>query len=67
MENDFEERKKEFLAEYGKLVEKYDCDFFAFPMFMPEESKSHLPAFKVCLQQQIVDRKTLPQPSPFIP
>jgi len=33
----FEERKNEFVAEYGKLREKYQCDILSVPNFIPNE------------------------------
>lgn len=51
-----------FLKEYKELVDKHQCDFVAYPVFVPDGQGG----FKVVVQQSPVDTSNLPQKSPFI-
>lgn len=62
---DFEKRKKDFIERYGLLVEECKCDFFAFPVYVPDNSAGDA-TFKTVLQQQVVDTSKMPQKSPFV-
>lgn len=57
-----EDEQKAFIGEYGELVKKYQIDFAAFPMFVPDGEGS----FKIVIQTQAVSTKDQPVKSPFI-
>jgi hypothetical protein len=63
----FSERQKLFIEEYGKLVKKYECDFMSFPQFVPEEKKEKsFPTYKLQIFTQVMDTKQSGVPSPFM-
>lgn len=57
-----QERITKFVEAYGKLTKKFNCDFVAYPVFVPDGHG----AFKVVLQQSPVDTTNQPVKSPFI-
>ena len=46
-----EAKLKDFISEYGKLVEKHQVDFANFPMFVPDERGG----FRVIIQSTPID------------
>jgi len=50
-----ENNTNEFLAEYGKLREKYQRDFISVPSFIPNEDGS----WKLIVQPQLVNLKEM--------
>lgn len=61
-EEQHKENAKEFLKEYGVLVEKHKMDFVAFPVFVPNGNGK----FEVEVQSQLVSTANRPVKSPFI-
>jgi len=53
----FADRKKEFLEEYGKLREKYQCDVLSIPNYVPSERHT----WELVITPEIMD---LAQPVP---
>lgn len=60
--DDFNERRDAFIKEFGELRNKHQCDFFGMPAFVPNEDGR----FDVVLSIDVVDLKSVAQPSPFI-
>ena len=46
-----ENKIQEFLKEYGELTKKYNVDFAAFPVYMPNEKGT----FDLTIQTQPID------------
>lgn len=59
---DVQERTKEFVEHYGKLVDKFKMDFASYPAFQPDGQGG----FKIIIQSVPVDVSNRPEPSPFI-
>jgi len=60
--NESNERVKEFLEKYGKLVEEMGVDFANYPMFVPGPNGR----FEVIIQSTPIDIKGDGVKSPFI-
>mgnify|MGYP003655014581 CR=1 FL=1 len=60
--NEPQERIKEFLDRYGKLVEDLNVDFANYPMWVPDANG----AFKCIVQSTPIDIKDRPTASPFV-
>lgn len=58
---EFQERKKEFMMAYGKLVEEFKCDFQTLPVLVPISDRM----FGTTLSSQVVDITDAPIKSPF--
>lgn len=61
-EPSLEEKGKDFMKEYGVLVEKYGIDFASYPVFVPDGQGG----FKIIIQSTPVDVSKHPKKSPFV-
>jgi hypothetical protein len=51
MPKDFETRRQEFLSQYGKLREEFQCDFVSVPGFIPTERG----VWEIAIQPQVFE------------
>lgn len=61
MENDFISRRDEFLLEYKKLIDKFECDFISYPQYVPNKTGT----YDLRIVNDILDKKEKGVVSPF--
>lgn len=57
-----EDRAKDFIKEYGELVQKYQIDFATFPAFVPNGKGG----FEITVQNRPMDITPKETPSPLV-
>ncbi len=57
-----EDRAKDFIKEYGELVQKHQIDFATFPTFVPNGKGG----FEITVQSRPIDITPQPVPSPLV-
>lgn len=61
-EKTVEEKQKDFLDKYGKLVDETGMDMAIYPVYVPDGKGG----FTTTIQQTVVDMSKRPKPSPFV-